>query len=193
MKITEWINLQLVLTVQTYSQRFERVERCFQLKSMGGLKFLSFSVLSDYFVYRQVIYMFHTFTNHKFVQIFSTDVPASRVPVCSRLVLGGKDNWRSRKWRFLSNQRKHFFQLQRRKPLLVWKNWLFAFLFGFVCETSFVQKCKLSGKPRTLLSSSRRNANKFSNWATFTARWLFLSDKGIWHWWHTMFFGDTFR
>ena len=91
--------------------------------------------------------MFHTFANHKFVLRFS--LSASRVSICIRLVLGGKDNWRIRYWRSLSNKRKHFFQLQRKKPLLVWKNWLFAFLFGFVCETSFVQKCKLSGKPIT--------------------------------------------
>ena len=91
--------------------------------------------------------MFHTFTNHKFVLRFS--LSASRVSICIRLVLGGKDNWRIRYRLFLPNQRKHFFQLQRKKPLLVWKNWLFAFLFGFVCETSLVQNCKLSGKPIT--------------------------------------------
>ena len=57
--------------MQTYSQRFERVARCFRLKSKGELKFLFLSVLSDYFVYRQVTYIFHTFTNHKFVPRFS--------------------------------------------------------------------------------------------------------------------------
>ena len=43
-----------------------------------------------------------------------------------------------------------------------------------MCEKSFLQKCKRSVKPRTLLPSSRRNANKFNNWAAFPARWLFL-------------------
>ena len=159
MKIRKSINLQLVLPVQTYSQRFERVARCFSLKSKDRLKFLSLSVLSDYFV----LYMFHTFTNHKFVLRFS--LSASRVSICIRLVIGGKDNWRIRYRRFLSNQRKHFFQLQRKKPLLVWKNWLFAFLFGFVCETSFVQKCKLSRKPITFyLLRSEMQTSSATGW-----------------------------
>ena len=47
-----------------------------------------------------------------------------------------------------------------------------CFLFCFVCEASFLQRCKLSAKSRTLLSSSRRNAIEFSSWASFKARWL---------------------
>ena len=61
----------MVLTVQSYSQRFEFVAWCFRLKSKGGFKFPSLPDLSYYFVYRQVIYMIHTFTNHKFVLRFS--------------------------------------------------------------------------------------------------------------------------
>ena len=109
-----------------------------------------------------------------------TDVTSSRVPICIRLVLSGKDNRRSRKWCFLLNQRKQIFQLWRRKPFLVW-GWFFAFLFCFVCEASFLRRCKLSAKSRTLLSSSRRNANKFSSWVAFRARWLILFKKGISH------------
>ena len=90
MKIRKSINLQLVLPGQTYLQMFECVARCSLLKSKGGLKFLFLSVLSYYFVYRQVIYMFHTFTIYKFVLRFS--LSASRVSICIRLVLGGKDN-----------------------------------------------------------------------------------------------------
>ena len=52
MKIRKSINLQFVLPVQTYSQMFECVARCFSLKSKDGLKFLSLTVLSDYFVCR---------------------------------------------------------------------------------------------------------------------------------------------
>ena len=52
MKIRKSINLQLVLPVQTYSQMFECVARWFSLKSKDGLKFLSLTVLSDYFVCR---------------------------------------------------------------------------------------------------------------------------------------------
>ena len=67
----------------------------------GGFKFLflsNLSVLFDYFVYRQVINMFHTFTNYKFcLKILLTDVTSSPVPICIRLVLSGKDNRRSRK------------------------------------------------------------------------------------------------
>ena len=123
--------------------------------------------------------MFYTFTNYTFcLKILLTDVTSSRVPICIRLVLSGKDNRRNRKWCFLSDQRKQIFQLWRRKPFLVW-GWFFAFLFCFVCEASFLQRCKLSAKSRTLLSSSRRNANKFSSWAAIRARWLFLFKKGI--------------
>ena len=121
--------------------------------------------------------MFYTFTNYTFcLKILLTDVTSSRVPICNRLVLSGKDNRRSRKWCFLSNQRKQIFQLWRRKPFLVW-GWFFAFLFCFVCEASFLQRCKLSAKSRILLSSSRRNANKFSSWAAIRARWLFYLKK----------------
>ena len=38
MKIRKSINLQFVLPVQTYSQMFECVARCFSLKSKDGLK-----------------------------------------------------------------------------------------------------------------------------------------------------------
>ena len=54
-----------------------------------------------------------------------------------------------------------------------------CFPFLFVYEASLLQKCKLSGKRRTLLFSPRRSANKFSNWAAFRAGWLFLFKKGI--------------
>ena len=92
MKIRKSINLQLVLPGQTYLQMFECVARCSLLKSKGGLKFLSLSVLSYYFVYRQVIYMFHTFTIYKFVLRFS--LSASRVSICIRLdkTTEGSDN-----------------------------------------------------------------------------------------------------
>ena len=136
--------------------------------------------------------MFHTFTDYTWfcVKILLTDVTSSRVPICNRLVLSGKDSWRSRKWCFLSNQRKYIFQLWRRKPFVV-GNGFFAFLFCFVYEASLLQKCKLSGKRRTLLSSSRRNANKFSNWAAFREGWLFLFKKGISRWFfsHVIVFG----
>ena len=62
----------------------------------GGLKFLllsDLSVLFDYFVYRQVVHMFYTFTNYKFcLKILLTDVTSNRVPICIRLVLSGKDS-----------------------------------------------------------------------------------------------------
>ena len=62
----------------------------------GGLKFLflsDLSVLFDYFVYRQVVHMFYTFTNYTFcVKILLTDVTSNRVPICNRLVLSGKDS-----------------------------------------------------------------------------------------------------
>ena len=136
--------------------------------------------------------MFHTFTDYTWfcLKILLTDVTSSRVPICNRLVLSDKDNWRSRKWCFLSNQRKYIFQLWRRKPFVVWHGF-FAFLFFFVCEASLLQKCKLSGKSRTLLSSSRRSATKFSNWAAFRAGWLFPFKKGISRWFfsHVIVFG----
>ena len=57
--------------MQTYSQRFAFVARCFPIKSKGGFKLLSLSVLSDHFAYRQVIYMILIFTNYKFLLRFS--------------------------------------------------------------------------------------------------------------------------
>ena len=62
----------------------------------GGLKFLllsDLSVLFDYFVYRQVVHMFYTFTNYTFcLKILLTDGTSNRVPICIRLVLSSKDS-----------------------------------------------------------------------------------------------------
>ena len=41
----------------------------------------------------------------------------------------------------------HFFNFDS-ESLFRWKNWLFAFLFRFVCEPRFLQERKLSGELR---------------------------------------------
>ena len=128
--------------------------------------------------------MFHTFTNHKFVLRFS--LSASRVSICIRLVLGGKDNWRIRYRLFLSNQRKHFFHFFFLEKLII------CFPVRLCVRDKLGAEVQTFWKTHNFLPSSQRNANKFSNWAAFTARWLFLSNKGIWHWWHAMSFGDPF-
>ena len=79
---------------------FTKVSVCravfFPSTEKSGFKFLllsDLSVLFDYFVSWQVIYMFHTFTNYTFcLKILLTDVTSSRVPICIRLVLSSKDN-----------------------------------------------------------------------------------------------------
>ena len=88
--------------------------------------------------------MFQTFTDYTWfcVKILLTDVTSNRVPICNRLVLSGKDSWRSRKWCFLSNQRKYIFQLWRRKPFVV-GNGFFTFLFCFVYNISLVECYKI--------------------------------------------------
>lgn len=115
------------------------------LKEKGWWKFLSLSVLSDYFVYRKVIY---TFTNYNLPQI-SLD----RCYYTSNTYLHLSCPYRRRQLKegnmaFSFMSKKTTFSTSTPKAFSVWKNWLFAFLFRFVCEPRFLQERKLSGEPR---------------------------------------------
>ena len=59
------------------------------LKEKGWWKFLFLSVLSDYFVYRKVIY---TFTDYNLPPFLLTDVTTRRILICICPVLIGEDN-----------------------------------------------------------------------------------------------------
>ena len=115
------MNLQLVLTVQTYSQRFAFVARCFPLKSKGGFKLLSLSVLSDYFAYKQVIYMIPTFTNYNFILRFSRQMFLQVEYLHSSCSWRQKElketnmafSFKSRKTRFLATEKKASFGLEK--------------------------------------------------------------------------------
>ena len=115
------------------------------LKEKGWWKFLFLSVLSDYFVYRKVIY---TFTNYNLPQI-SLD----RCHYTSNTYLHLSCPYRRRQLKegnmaFSFTSKKTTFSTSTPKAFLVWKNWLFAFLFRFVCEARFLQERKLSREPR---------------------------------------------
>ena len=116
------------------------------LKEKGWWKFLSLSVLSEYFVYRKVIY---TFTNYNLPQISldrcyytsSTYLHLS-CPYRRRQLKEGNMafSFISKKTTFSTSTPKAFFRSEKTDFLLS--------CFLFVCEPRFLQERKLSGEPR---------------------------------------------
>ena len=148
------------------------------LKEKGWWKFLFLSVLSDYFVYRKVIY---TFTNYNLPQI-SLD----RCHYTSNTYLHLSCPYRRRQLKegnmaFSFISKKTTFQLRLRKPFSVWKNWLFAFLFPFRVRTKVLAGAQTFWRTQDFLPSRRRDGDKFSSWSAFTAKWFSPFKKGILH------------
>ena len=148
------------------------------LKEKGWWKFLSLSVLSEYFVYRKVIY---TFTNYNLPQISldrcyytsSTYLHLS-CPYRRRQLKEGNMafSFISKKTTFSTSTPKAFFGL---------KKLTFCFPVPFRVRTKVLAGAQTFWRTQDFLPSRRRDGDKFSSWSAFTAKWFFLFKKGIWH------------
>ena len=146
------------------------------LKEKGWWKFLSLSVLSDYFVYRKVIY---TFTNYNLPQI-SLDRCYYEYLFAFVLSLSAKTTKGREYGVFFHMKENHFFNFDS-ESLFGLKKLTFCFPVPFRVRGKVLAGAQTFWRTQDFLPSWRRDGDKFRSWSAFTAKWFSPFKKGILH------------
>ena len=148
------------------------------LKGKGWWKFLSLSVLSEYFVYRKVIY---TSTYYHLPQI-SLDRCYHTSSACLHLSCPyRRRQLKEGNMAFSFISKKTTFSTSTPKAFVGLKKPTFCFPVPFRVRTKVLAGAQTFWRTQDFLPSRRRDGDKFSSWSAFTAKWFFLFKKGIWH------------
>ena len=121
--------------------------------------------------------MFHTYIIYRFVLRFSLGK--------SSIYLHSSCSWRQRQLKdpisaFSFKSKKTLFSATAKKASFGLEKLIICFPVRLCVRDKLRAEVQTFWKTHNFLPSSRRNANKFSNWVAFTAGWFFLSKKGIW-------------